>query len=202
MIEFIEGTVAEKTPAHLTIDVGGVGFGLNVPMSTYEAVGNPGTRARLLTHLHVREDLLQLYGFATEGERELFELLLTVSGIGPKVAQAILSGMSVSGLRQRVAQGDVKGLMVIPGLGRKMASRLVVELKDRLAGGAITSRAAEFSRSSAAPASPAEEAALALIALGFEPGAARRRVNNVVADGGGGPAVEEIIKAALRDTTP
>lgn len=199
MIDFIEGAIAEKTPAHITIDVGGVGFGLNVPMSTYDAVGNPGTRARLLTHLHVREDLLQLYGFATEGERELFELLLTVSGVGPKVAQAILSGMSVSGLRQRVAEGDIKGLTVIPGLGRKMASRLVVELKDRLAGVATSSRT-ELSRGGSAPASPAEEAALALVALGFEPGVAHRRVGNVVGNGDAKMAVEEIIRAALRET--
>lgn len=201
MIDFIEGTLAEKTPAHLTVDVGGVGFRLNIPMSTYEKVGNPGTKARLLTHLYVREDILQLYGFATQDERELFELLLTVSGIGPKVAQAILSGMSVSGLRQRVVTEDVKGLMVIPGLGRKMASRLVVELKDRLAGGAISSRAS-FAPAAAVPASPAEEATLALIALGLEPGVAHRRVSNVVRDGDGGMTIEEIIKTALRDTAP
>jgi len=152
-----------------------------------------------LTSLYVREDILQLYGFATEGERELFEVLLTVSGIGPRVAQAILSGMSVSDFKQRVAAGDIRGLTTIPGVGKKMASRLVVELKDRF-GGVVFAPKEGIAAGAGPPASPAEEAALALISLGFEPGIAHRLVGQVVKGGGDGMAVEQIIKAALRQT--
>jgi Holliday junction DNA helicase RuvA len=199
MIAYIEGTLVHKSPTCLILDVGGIGYRVNIPLSSYERIGSEGTKVRALTVLYVREDVLQLYGFATEEERELFEILLTVSGIGPRVAQAILSGMSVSDFKQRVAAGDIRGLTAIPGVGKKMASRLVVELKDRF-GGAVFAPKEGVTVGAGPPASPAEEAALALISLGFDPGTAHRLVGQVVKGGGDGMAVEQIIKAALRQT--
>lgn len=199
MIDYVEGTLVHKNPTCLIVDVGGIGYRLNIPLSSYERVGQEGMRVRVLTSLYLREDVLQLYGFATEEERELFEILLTVSGIGPKVAQAILSGMSVSDFKQRVAAEDIRGLTAIPGVGKKMASRLVVELKDRF-GGAVFAPRGGPAVGAGPPASPAEEAALALISLGFDPGIAHRLVGQVVKGGGDGMAVEQIIKAALKQT--
>jgi len=133
MIGFLRGRIVSKSPPQLTVDVGGVGYELEVPMSTFFLLPAVGEEVRLLTHLVVREDAHVLYGFATEDERRLFRSLLKVSGVGPKIALALLSGMSVEAFALCVQKQDVGALTRVPGIGRKTAERLLVEMRDRLA---------------------------------------------------------------------
>ena len=198
MIWYLEGTLAHKNPTHLVIDVGGVGYSVNIPLSCYDRVGEVGTRIRVLTYLHVQEDALELFGFLAEEERELFEVLIGISGVGPKLAQAILSGMSVMDFKRAVAAEDVKMLTSIPRVGKKMAQRLVLELRERFGAEAFPKAVAPGS--TAGEISPAEEAVLALVSLGSEPAGARRVVAQVLKREGENLSVEEIIKAALRQT--
>jgi Holliday junction DNA helicase RuvA len=176
------------------IDAGGVGLRVLIPLSSYDPSLKTDDRTRLLTHLHVREDAMTLYGFATEGERELFEILISVSGIGPPMARQILSGVSVTELRRLISTGDAKGLTRIKGIGPKLAQRLLLELKDRVpATGPEDSGGAEGSASG-----PVEEAVAALTALGAEPGRARKTVSDVLKGAGDELPVEELIRQALR----
>lgn len=132
MIARLSGTLVEKNVQRIVIDVGGVGYDVLVPLSTYYAVGEPGARVVLRIHTHVREDALLLYGFMTPLEQTLFERLISVSGIGPKLALAVLSGIESSDLVTAIRQSDLARLTRTPGIGRKTAERLVVELKDRM----------------------------------------------------------------------
>lgn len=132
MIARISGTLIDKHVQRLVVDVGGVGYELLVPLSTVYAVGDPGATVTLRTYMHVREDALQLYGFMTPLEQTLFERLISVSGIGPKLALAVLSGIESLDLVNAIRGGDIARLTRTPGVGRKTAERLVVELKDRL----------------------------------------------------------------------
>jgi Holliday junction DNA helicase RuvA len=132
MISFLRGRVLEKQPNRVTVDVGGVGYEVHVPLSTFYNVGDLGSDVALRVHLHVREDALQLYGFLTELERQLFERLIGISGIGPKLAIAMLSGMEPRELLAAVQRADVARLVGVPGIGKKTAERIVLELKDRL----------------------------------------------------------------------
>jgi len=132
MIAFLRGRVLEKQPNRIIIDVQGVGYELQVPLSTYYDVGDEGADVTVRVYTHVREDALQLYGFLTELERQLFERLLGVSGIGPKLAVAVLSGLDSRDLIAAVQRGDVARLTAIPGVGKKTAERIVLELRDRL----------------------------------------------------------------------
>ena len=132
MIGSIAGVLTLKAPPHLQLEVGGVGYEIEAPMSTFYGLPALGERTRLLTHLVVREDAHLLYGFATEGERALFRQLLKISGIGPRIALAILSGVSDAAFAHAVREQDAATLMRIPGVGRKTAERIVVELKDKL----------------------------------------------------------------------
>lgn len=132
MIARLAGTLLEKHVPHLLIDVHGVGYAVSVPLSTFYAVGDPGSAVVLRIHTHVREDALQLFGFATALEQMLFERLIAVSGIGPKLALAVLSGIDSGELVNAVRQNDVARLTRIPGVGRKTAERLTIELRDRL----------------------------------------------------------------------
>ena len=133
MIGRLRGRVLDKTPNRLTIDVQGVGYDVFVPLSTYYDVGKPGSDLELRVHTHVREDMLQLFGFLTELEQGVFERLIATSGIGPKLAIAVLSGIEPRELIAAVQQGDAARLTRVPGVGRKTAERIVLELKDRLA---------------------------------------------------------------------
>jgi len=132
VIGFVRGKLASKSPPHLTVDVGGVGYDIEAPMSTFYTLPATGSDVRLLTHLVVREDAHILYGFGTQEERALFRNLLKVSGVGPKIALAILSGVSVEGFAACVKLKDAAALTKIPGVGRKTAERLLVEMPDRL----------------------------------------------------------------------
>jgi Holliday junction DNA helicase RuvA len=132
MIARLAGTLAEKTPGRIIVDVQGVGYDLHVPLSTFYVVGEPGAGVRLRVHTHVREDVIALYGFATTLEQELFERLISISGIGPKLALAVLSGIEPPDLVRAITAQDVVRLTAIPGVGRKTAERIGLELKDRL----------------------------------------------------------------------
>lgn len=132
MIARLSGTLLEKDVQGLVVDVGGVGYGVLVPLSTFYAVGEPGAPVALRIHTHVREDALQLYGFATVLEEDLFEKLIAVNGIGPKLALAILSGIESAELVKAVRENNLARLTKVPGIGRKTAERLVIELRDRL----------------------------------------------------------------------
>ena len=133
MIGFLRGRIADKTPNTLIVDVQGVGYQVYVPLSTFYEAGDTGAEITLRIHTHVREDALQLYGFLTELERQLFERLIGISGIGPKLAIAVLSGMDPPDLMASVQRGDVARLTGIPGVGKKTSERIVLELRDRLA---------------------------------------------------------------------
>ena len=133
MIGFLKGTLVSKRPPQLTVDVGGVGYEVFIPLSSFDKLPQPGGEVKLLTHLSIRDDAHVLYGFMTDGERDLFRLLIRhVSGIGPKIALNVLSGTTTASLSSAVANGDVNALSRISGVGKKTAERIVVELKDKL----------------------------------------------------------------------
>lgn len=191
MIGSLRGRIVAKMPPQLTIDVGGVGYELEAPMSTFFHLPGVGEEVRLLTHLVVREDAHVLYGFGTEDERRLFRSLLRVSGVGPKIALALLSGISVEAFARCVQSQDVAALTRVPGIGRKTAERLLVEMRDRLAADAQVPGSAAF-----APGSTAEaEAFGALVALGYKPAEATRLLKAVPA---GTHSTEELIRRALQ----
>ncbi len=194
MIGFLRGVLAAKHPPVIVLDVGGVGYELEAPMSTFYELPEIGESFRLVTQLVVREDAHILYGFATESERLLFRNLIKVSGVGPRIALAILSGISVEGFARCVRTEDAASLVKVPGIGKKTAERLIVEMRDRLA-------SAEAGQSPAGAARPAEglapedEAYGALVALGYKPPEAVKMLSKV---DGEGKTSEEIIRAALQ----
>jgi Holliday junction DNA helicase RuvA len=173
------------------VDVGGLGYELEAPMSTFFHLPPVGEEVRLLTHLVVREDAHVLYAFGTEDERRLFRSLIKVSGVGPKIALALLSGISVEAFAQCVQSEDITALTRVPGIGRKTAERLIVEMRDRLSIPESSSGAAAV----APGASPETEAYGALIALGYRPGEATRLLK---AAGPGTHSTEELIRRALQ----
>jgi len=192
MIGSVRGRIASKTPPQLTVEVGGLGYELEAPMSTYFLLPAVGEEVHLLTHLVVREDAHILYAFATEAERRLFRSLIKVSGVGPKIALALLSGISVEAFAQCVQNQDIAALTRVPGIGRKTAERLVVEMRDRLAPAAD---AAVTATATAAGLSPEAEAFGALVALGYRPAEATRLLK---AAGPGTHSTEELIRRALQ----
>jgi len=195
MIGSLRGILVVKAPPQLVLEVGGIGYEIEAPMSTFYTLPAPGHELRLLTHLVVREDAHVLYGFATQTERQLFRDLLRVTGVGPKLALAILSGSSVEAFAQCVLAQDASALTRIPGVGRKTAERLLVEMRDRLqamvqASGAIVPGAA-----GAVPHGAEGEALSALVALGYKPVEATRLLQGVRA---AGASTEELIRGALQ----
>jgi holliday junction DNA helicase RuvA len=191
MIGAVRGRISSKTPPQLTVDVGGLGYELEAPMSTFFHLPAVGAEVSLLTHLVVREDAHVLYAFATEEERRLFRSLIKVSGVGPKIALALLSGMNVAAFSRCVQSQDVAALTRVPGVGRKTAERLIVEMRDRLSPPPPPAGAA------AAPAegSPEGEAYGALVALGYRPAEAVRLLRAVEP---GAYSTEELIRRALQ----
>ncbi len=192
MIGFVRGKLVSKTPPQLCIDVGGVGYELEAPMSTFYTLPPVGADVRLLTHLVVREDAHILYGFGSDDERRLFRSLLRVSGIGPKIALAILSGVSVEGFAHCVQSQDAAALTKIPGVGRKTADRLLVEMRDRL--DALAAPAGTVLADSSAQG----EAFGALVALGYKPAEATRMLKSAGSHG----STEDIIRRALQGVAP
>src|SRR5579862_2697439 len=168
MITFIHGKLVEALPTQAVVDVNGVGYEVLIPLSSFDKLPHPGGDVKLLTQLVIREDAHTLYGFMTAAERDLFRLLVnSVSGIGPKTALNILSGMNASALRGAVAGGDVKSLSQISGVGKKTAERIVVELKDKI-GAAGAWEAMSAQRALSESDQKINDAVLALMALGFK----------------------------------
>ena len=192
MIGSIRGRIASKTPPQLTVDVGGIGYELEAPLSTFFRLPPVGEEVQLLTHLLVREDAHVLYAFGTEDERRLFRSLIRVSGVGPKIALALLSGMSVTGFAECVQRQDSAALTRVPGVGRKTAERLIVEMRDRLA---PQTDAVGTSVAAAAGTTAESEAYGALVALGYRPAEATRLLKGV---GPGTHSTEELIRRALQ----
>ncbi len=193
MIGRLRGTLISKQPPWLLIDVGGVGYELEAPMSTIYDLPATGKEVILLTHHAVKEDSVALYGFMHESERTLFRNLLKVSGIGAKIALAVLSGVSTSDFARLVHAGDVVALTKIPGIGKKTAERIVVELRDRVDGLGVSLPG--MPASAAAPLDASGEATVALQQLGYKQAEVTRLVQKVAADG---DSAEAIIRKALR----
>ncbi len=198
MITFLHGKLVEALPTQVTVDVQGIGYEALIPLSSFDKLPSPGHDVHLLTHLAIREDAHVLYGFMTAAERDMFRLLIhTVSGIGPKIALNVLSGMNVTALRGAVANGDVKALSQISGVGKKTAERIVVELKDKI-GAAGAWEASSAQRSLSAADQKLNDAMLALLALGFKQIEAHDAVRGAQAVLGDKATVEDLVRACLK----
>jgi Holliday junction DNA helicase RuvA len=198
MITFLHGKLVEALPTQVVIDVNGVGYEALIPLSSYDKLPSPGQPVTLLTQLVIREDAHTLYGFMTTDERDLFRLLVNnVSGIGPKIALNILSGISVTAFRGAVASADVKALSQISGVGKKTAERIVVELRDKI-GLAGAWEAASAKRGLSADEQRLNDAVLALIALGFKQIEAHDSVRQAQAVLGANAGVEDLVRACLK----
>jgi len=201
MITYLQGKLIEALPTQVTVEVNGVGYEALIPLSSFDKLPAPGQTVKLLTHLVVREDAHVLYGFMTAAERELFRLLIhTVSGIGPKIALNILSGINVTAFRGAVAGGDVKMLSQISGVGKKTAERIIIELKDKIGpGGVLEAQSAR--RALSGDEQKVNDAVLALIALGFKPAEAHETIRATLALLGPEAALEDLVRASLKKGT-
>jgi Holliday junction DNA helicase RuvA len=198
VISFLQGVLVEALPTRVTVEVHGVGYDALIPLSSFDKLPAPGQPVKLLTHLAIREDAHVLYGFITNAEREMFRLLInTVSGIGPKIALNILSGINVTAFRGAVAAGDVKILSQISGVGKKTAERIVVELKDKI-GLAGVWEAASAQRELSPSDQITNDAVLALMALGYKQAEAHETIRAAAAVLGPQAGVEALVRAALK----
>jgi Holliday junction DNA helicase RuvA len=191
MIAYLHGKLAEAAPTHVVVDCGGVGYSVFIPLSSYDKLPAKGNEVKLLTYHHVnaQDGTQQLFGFATTDEREMFLLLISISGIGPRLACNILSTASVTGLRNAIAAGDTATLSSLRGIGKKTADRLVVELKDKV-GPAAEAAAIHDPRLA--------DAVSALVSLGYKQVDAHKAVASVVGKLAAKASVEELVRAALR----
>jgi Holliday junction DNA helicase RuvA len=199
MIGFLRGILIHKAPPQLLVDVQGVGYEVEAPMTTFYDLPALGQEVKLHTHLIVREDAHILFGFASETERMLFRVLIKVNGVGPKLALTILSGQSVAEFYRSVNDNDVKSLVRLPGVGQKTAERLIIEMRGRLPDleQSVSTTLAQPSVSTAMQASPRQEAITALCALGYKPQDAQRMVQAIATED---KSCEDIIRQALRGT--
>jgi holliday junction DNA helicase RuvA len=198
MISFLKGTLSDTLPTQVCVDVQGVGYEVLIPLSSYDKLPAPGKEIHLLTHLVVREDAHVLYGFMSAAERDLFRLLIHhVNGIGPKIALSILSGISVAAFRGAVANGDVRALSQISGVGKKTAERIVVELKERV-GAASAWEASSAQRGLSSADQKVNDAVLALLALGIKQIDAHDAVRGAQAMLGEQATVEELVRVCLK----
>ena len=196
MISYLKGILAEKDISSVVIECCGVGYEAFIPLSTFDRLPAEGAEVKLHTFHDVREDSEALYGFATAAERDLFKLVTTVSGVGPKIALAVLSGLTTGDLQLAISQGDVKRLAAIKGIGKKTAERMVVELKDKI--NPIEALANSSSAAAAGQANVLRDAMLALSALGFSEETARAKVQKVLEADPGVQDVESVVKMALK----
>jgi Holliday junction DNA helicase RuvA len=192
VIAQLRGKILRKAPQELVLDVAGVGYRATIPLSTFYRLGAPGDEVSLLVHTHVREDAFALFGFLTASEQALFERLLSVAGVGPRLAVGILSGIETPDLVGALRSGDVARLTRIPGVGKKTAERLVVELKDKMEGLEGTEPAA-----AGAPAPRQDDLVSALVHLGYSRNEAERGVERALAEGGDG-RFEELLRRTLQ----
>jgi Holliday junction DNA helicase RuvA len=198
MIAHLQGVLAVKMMEHVVVDVHGVGYQVSIPLSTYYSLPNLQEPVRLLTTLHVREDAMRLYGFATEDERALFELLVGVSSIGPRLALNMLSSIPAVELQQSISHADVARLQTIPGIGRKTAERVVLELQEKVGLVQVAASAPVSSAAGSDADHHAGDVVSALLNLGYKRGEAEKAVHQVKADADGAVAVEKLLREALQ----
>jgi Holliday junction DNA helicase RuvA len=196
MISYLRGKIAYKAPTQAVIDVGGVGYGVSISLVTYDQLATLGEEVRLFTHMHVREDRMELFAFADEDERAVFEMLIGVSGIGPSLALTILSGMSLRDLQEAIAYERVSELTGIKGIGKRTAERLVLDLRDKIS---LSMPTSEGETQDEAGSAISEEAAMALVALGMTPPDARQAVRKAIERNGSDLTVQQLIKFALKE---
>lgn len=195
MIHFIEGILVSKNAAQAVVDVRGVGYEIFITLACYEALPSAGEKVRLLTHFAVREDAQQLFGFLKEEERELFKLLIGVSGIGPKSAMHILSGIRAADLKEAIFTEDAARLATVPGIGKKTSERIIVELKGKI-------EQMEETRVAARDLSPQaalwNDALMALISLGYNQAAAQKALKKTLSQHKEASSVEELVRKSLQ----
>ena len=202
MIAHLFGTLLSKQATTVIVDVGGVGYEVMIPLSTFYDLEDVGSKVQLRIYTHVREDALQLYGFRTTRERELFMRLISVSGIGPALGIKLLSGMSADEMIASIRTDNLARLTLIPGVGRKTAERMVVELRDKIASLSSAELEEEFGVDAGTPAAPSEEAVRsdalsALVNLGYQRSAAEKAIAAALSEGGD-TSVESILRRTLR----
>jgi Holliday junction DNA helicase RuvA len=197
MIAYLHGQLAEATPTHVVVDCHGVGYAVFIPLSSYDKLPTKGNEVKLLTYHHVvaQDGTQQLFGFVTPDEREMFLLLISISGIGPKLAINILSSTSIAALRNAIASGDTKTLSTLRGIGKKTAERLIVELKDKVGGAAAF---ATKGRAATPEEQKLSDAVLALVSLGYKQVDAHKIVIAAAEKSGPTASVEELVRAALK----
>jgi holliday junction DNA helicase RuvA len=196
MLSYLKGKLTEKSPTNVTIDINGIGFNIIIPVSSYDKLGNLGENAEILTYLHVREDALILFGFVSREEKELFEMLLSVSGIGPKLAIGILSGVSVDEFRNYIYNKNLAALTAINGIGKKTAERLILELFDKVS----KQMGSKDVRSPGTTENyeVRNQAIQALCTLGYARNLAEKSVSSVLFASNESRPLEEIIKRSLK----
>ena len=197
MIGYIEGKLSVKTPALIVIDVGGVGYEMHVSLTTYNQIGKTGEKLKILTYLYVKEDKLDLYGFAAEDEKGFFKTLISISGIGPSVAIKILSAIKVDRFKAAIMDENIGILTTIPGIGKKTAQRIIVELKDKI--GTLTDK----EKSYLIDKDPEERAVIndsisALVSLGYSRVIAQKSVDRVLSETKEKLKIEELIRKSLK----
>lgn len=199
MITYLHGQLDEKQATRVVLDVAGVGYEVSIPLSSYDQLPAVGQSCRILIHDHVREDEHRLFGFASDGERKMFRLLLGISGIGPKIALSALSGLSARELTAAVVGGDVKRLSSVSGIGKKMAERMVVELRDKISDGDAMEALAGADHEP--QDSRLRDAIMALVSLGYKQDQARKMAQSALSRCGADDDVEAILRFALTGTT-
>lgn len=198
MIAFLTGRLAFKAPTHLTLDVQGVGYEVHIPLSTYYALPNLDEVTALNIHTHLREDAIQLFGFLSQSEKESFLLLTSVSGIGPKLALSVLSSLPITDLIHAIQTEDVEKLATVPGIGKKSAGRIVLELKDKV--GKIQGGSSRFAAAdTSAVDGPYEDALSALINLGYRAQDAKEALKRATKAATGSLALKELIREGLKE---
>jgi Holliday junction DNA helicase RuvA len=204
MIAWVEGVLRERAPTRVVVDVGGVGYELHVPLSTFAALPEEGKTVGLRVYTHAREGAIQLFGFATPAERSAFDLLLRASRVGPKLAQTVLSGIAPEALLEAIRGANSAPLRAVPGVGPKMADRMLVELRDRVDELAATLQAEGGDGPSSLPAIPLldsearKQALSALVNLGYPKAQAERILDDSETEIGSGASVEAYVRAALK----
>jgi len=198
VIASVHGSLVAKMPTAALVQVGGITLRLLISVSCFETLPAAGREVHLLTYLHVREDAILLYGFTDEGERSLFENLISVSGIGPRLAIGILSGATAARLREGIEAGDADFLVTLPGVGKKLAQRLLVELREKFAPGAAPKTPIATGAPGALHVSAAADAAAALVSLGFNRAQAQHAVQEALHELGQNATVQAVVRKALR----
>ena len=196
MIAHLSGKLLSKQPNQVIVDVNGVGYEVHVPLSTFYELGEIGSLVQLRIYTHVREDTIALFGFKSANEKVMFEQVTSISGIGPKLGITILSGMPVDELVAAIRQSNLARLTSIPGIGKKTAERLVVELRDKLA--KVVTVPADEQTATASVSQPQDDVVSALVNLGYAKASAEKAVQTVVSTSKTEPAFEELLRTALR----